>query len=39
MAREKLGWEPTVALREGLRHTIGYFDRLLSEKCNAAPAV
>lgn len=34
-AREKLGWEPTVPLRDGLRHTIGYFDRLLSEAANA----
>lgn len=30
LAREKLGWEPKVALRQGLEHTIGYFDRLLS---------
>lgn len=30
-AREQLGWVPTVPLREGLLHTIGYFDRLLSE--------
>ena len=30
-AREDLGWEPTVPLREGLRPTIAYFERLLSE--------
>lgn len=24
-----LGWEPTVTLREGLKHTIAYFDNLL----------
>ena len=30
-AREDLGWEPTVPLREGLRATITYFERLLSE--------
>ena len=36
LAKEKLGWEPTVPLREGLRHTIGYFDRLLSEDENVA---
>jgi len=30
LAREKLGWEPAVPLREGLVHTIAYFDRLLS---------
>lgn len=35
-ARTELGWEPTVALRDGLRHTIGYFDRLLSQGSNAA---
>lgn len=30
-ARAELGWEPTVALRDGLRPTIEYFDQLLSE--------
>lgn len=30
-AREMLGWAPSVQLREGLRHTISYFDELLSE--------
>jgi len=29
LAREKLGWEPTVPLREGLAKTIEYFDGLL----------
>ena len=29
-AREHLGWEPTVALKEGLQRTITYFDDLLS---------
>ena len=30
-ARERLGgWEPKVSLEEGLKHTIAYFDRLLS---------
>ncbi|HYF41541.1 MAG TPA: UDP-glucuronic acid decarboxylase family protein [Ramlibacter sp.] len=29
LAQEKLGWEPTVQLREGLQRTIDYFDRLL----------
>ena len=28
-AREALGWEPTVPLREGLEKTIAYFDALL----------
>jgi len=30
LASERLGWTPTVPLREGLQLTIGYFDRLLS---------
>lgn len=30
-AREVLGWEPKVKLREGLSHTIAYFDQLLKE--------
>ena len=29
LAKEKLGWEPTVSLREGLAKTIAYFDSLL----------
>jgi UDP-glucuronate decarboxylase len=29
LAREKLQWEPTVQLREGLQQTIAYFDELL----------
>ena len=28
-AREQLGWEPRVALRDGLRPTIAYFEGLL----------
>jgi UDP-glucuronate decarboxylase len=32
LAREKLGWEPTVPLKEGLRKTISYFEDLLREK-------
>lgn len=31
IVREKLGWEPTTQLEEGLRHTVDYFDSLLSE--------
>ncbi len=31
LAREQLGWEPTVALRDGLRSTIAYFEGLLAE--------
>ena len=30
LAREKLGWAPKVALEEGLKKTIEYFDHLLS---------
>ncbi len=30
-AREKLGWEPTVPLEEGLSKTVRYFDELLTE--------
>ncbi|RMF95317.1 MAG: SDR family oxidoreductase [Gammaproteobacteria bacterium] len=29
-ARETLGWEPVIQLRDGLRRTIDYFDRLLT---------
>jgi UDP-glucuronate decarboxylase len=29
-ARDELGWEPKVALREGLRPTIAYFEGLLA---------
>ncbi|MEM8920887.1 MAG: hypothetical protein AAGB25_05930, partial [Pseudomonadota bacterium] len=30
-AKEVLDWTPTVQLREGLQHTIEYFDRLLKQ--------
>jgi UDP-glucuronate decarboxylase len=30
-ARGKLGWEPTIALEQGLVDTIAYFDKLLSK--------
>ena len=29
LARSRLGWEPTVALTDGLKSTIAYFERLL----------
>ena len=31
LAKEKLDWEPTIALDQGLERTIAYFDKLLSE--------
>ena len=31
LAREKLGWEPKVALEEGLVKTIAYFERQLKD--------
>jgi UDP-glucuronate decarboxylase len=31
LAKEHLQWQPSIALREGLLHTIGFFDRLLSD--------
>ena len=30
LARTALGWEPKVALRQGLERTIAYFDALLT---------
>jgi UDP-glucuronate decarboxylase len=30
LARETLGWEPSVELRQGLERTVAYFERLLS---------
>ena len=30
LARDRLAWEPTVPLRQGLVQTIAYFDRLLT---------
>ena len=32
LAKEKLGWEPTIQLEQGLKKTINYFDALLSGK-------
>ena len=32
LAREALGWQPTVSLDEGLTKTIAYFDKLLAGK-------
>jgi len=32
-ARKELGWEPRTQLDEGLRKTIGYFEKLLTDEC------
>jgi UDP-glucuronate decarboxylase len=37
LAREKLGWEPRVPLREGLSRTIDYFDGILRSVKPAQP--
>ena len=31
LAKEKLGWEPTIELDDGLRRTVAYFENLLSD--------
>ena len=31
LARDKLGWQPKVALEDGLKETIGYFRQLLQD--------
>ena len=39
LARSALGWEPKVALEDGLVRTISYFEELLSLGKAAAPQV
>jgi UDP-glucuronate decarboxylase len=39
LAREKLDWEPTTQLREGLTKTIAYFDELLRKNDAAVTAL
>lgn len=34
IARNRLGWEPQIPLREGLKSTIAYFDKILRESGN-----
>jgi len=38
LARATLDWQPKVPLDEGLRHTIAYFDELLTERDPGAPS-
>ncbi len=37
LAKEKLNWQPVVPLRDGLKKTIEYFDRLLIREKRLAP--
>ena len=39
LAREQLGWQPSVPLIEGLRHTIAYFDEHLQRSLVDEPIV
>jgi UDP-glucuronate decarboxylase len=39
LAIKHLGWRPTVSLQEGLRHTIAYFDKVISGDRQAADNV
>ena len=39
LARSALGWEPKIALEQGLVRTIAYFEELLSLGKAAAPQV
>jgi UDP-glucuronate decarboxylase len=39
LARERLGWTPTVPLRDGLKPTIAYFDQLLAADAKARAAI
>ncbi|MCG8443423.1 MAG: SDR family oxidoreductase [Caulobacterales bacterium] len=39
LARDTLGWEPKVRLREGLERTIAYFEELLAEKPDAQATI
>jgi UDP-glucuronate decarboxylase len=41
VAQDKLNWEPTVQLAEGLKKTIAYFDQLLTRAAatHEAPSV
>jgi UDP-glucuronate decarboxylase len=38
LARTRLGWEPKIALEQGLERTIAYFDALLAARRGAGPA-
>ena len=38
LAKERLKWQPTVALREGLKKTISYFESILTRDPDGQPA-
>ena len=38
LARERLGWQPSIELERGLERTIPYFDALLRKQVRAKPA-
>jgi len=35
LAQEQLGWQPRIALRDGLQPTIDYFETIIRDKCQA----
>jgi len=37
LARARLDWQPSIALRQGLAHTISYFDNLLRSNSQSLP--
>ena len=39
LAREQLGWEPRIPLREGLKPTIAYFEGMLAEGAQRQEAI
>ena len=36
-AQARLGWQPRVALEDGLRRTVSYFQGMMAERANASP--
>ncbi len=39
LAKERLGWEPSISLEKGLKPTIAYFEKLLARSEERAPAL